>query len=164
MLAFTVCTVCVCVACMCIMKVCLFLCVCVCVFACEVSLLVGRHLGGQGGNNTRIHIRTTLTHRWGEGKTGSGGESYRLQKIRGEEKRWGRVTQGITEGRQGVTRERGGGWGAASGRVCFSWFGFRKVTKKYVEHLESGTARRGERRAAGGEVLKTTNTPVGGRK
>lgn len=46
---------------------------------------------------------------------------------------------------QGVT---GKGWCAASGRVCCR-FWFSKVTEKYVEHLESGTARREERGAAG---------------
>lgn len=47
-------------------------------------------------------------------------------------------------GVKGVSRLRCGIW-----KSLFQLIWFHRVTKKYVEHLESGTARRGQRGAAG---------------
>lgn len=101
---------------------------CTCVFACEVSPSVG---GRRGCNNTRLHIRWTLTHRWGKGTTGSGGKATSCRKSKGRrrrEDRWQRAAGGEASRRS--HRGRHGGIGAVSGSVPFSWFSFCKVTKK----------------------------------
>lgn len=125
----------------------------VCVFACLVSLVAGRH-----GAVTTSGLMT-LAHRWGKHKMG--GEKLQARKGEVVVRTGGRGPLGaVTEVRyQGAT---GQGWCAASGRVCRFWF--HKVTKKYVEHLESGTSRHwgageGLLERAGGDVLQVINIP-----